>query len=366
MTKTINLRQLCFIIFIIFSITKFYIMPAVVCSVAYESAPLSVLLNFLVDFLLLLVVIAIIKKSKKGFYELVSDLFGPFGAKTIYIIYAVYFFSKAFIPILEQKNSINLTFYESQPTLLTFMPFYLVAFYIILKGLTAFSRSVEIMLWLFLGGLLITFSLSAPSGKYEQLLPLFTTPSTLFKGSYNALLWFGDPVCILFLYEFLDNKKGLLKGTSIAFTSSALVTVLLVVIFYAVFGPIAERQYFAPLKMSKYSIALSNIGRLDYMGALLFSAVSVFSLTFPLMLSSLCLKKVFNPKKEFVIPLIVCAVQGALTYFFQSDLFPLVKFFTRYVSVFYAVISYLLPTVILIIALLKKSTYKAKKGALNV
>ena len=138
------------------------------------------------------------------------------------------------------------------------------------------------------------------------------------------------------------------------------------VIFYAVFGPIAERQYFAPLKMSKYSIALSNIGRLDYMGALLFSGVSVFSLTFPLMLSSLCLKKVFGPKKEFVIPLIVCAVQGTFTYFFQSDLFPLVKFFTRYVSVFYAVISYLLPTVILIIALLKKSTYKAKKGALNV
>ncbi|MBR6736928.1 MAG: GerAB/ArcD/ProY family transporter [Clostridia bacterium] len=364
MTEKISLKQLCFIIFVTFSVSKFYIMPAVVAGASAESSPLAVLLNFIIDFLLLIIVITIIKRSKsKGFYELLCTLFGKVGATIIYFIYGLYFFSKALIPILEQKNSINLTFYESQPTLLTFMPFYLVAFYIILKGFTSFSRSVEITFWLFVLGLIITFSLSIPSGKYQRLLPLYTTGEKLLSGTHSALIWFGDPVILLFLYEFVENKKGLFKKTAISFTASAVTTVLLIVVFYAVFGTIAERQYFAPLKMSKYSITLSNIGRLDYMGALLFSLVSVFSLTLPLMISSLCFTKIFSFKKQFVIPLVICVAQGVLSYFFQNELFPLAEFFTSYVWVFYSVLCYLIPLVILIATLIKTRPIRQLKGA---
>ena len=348
-----------------FSISKFYIMPAVVSSVSNESAPLSVLLSFLVDFLLLLVVIFICKNCKCGFYEFLEENFGKVVAKIVYSLYAIHFFSKAFIPILEQKSSINLTFYESQPTLLTFMPFYLVAFYVIFKGVTAFSRSVEIMLWLFVGGIIITFSLSVPSGTYSDLLPFFTTFNKVFKGSSYSLIWFGDPVSILFLVEFLEKKKGF-KKVALSFFLSAVVTVLLVTVFYAVFGSVAERQYFAPLKMSKYSITLSNIGRLDYFGALLFSAVSVYSLTFPLMLCCVCLNKVIPFKKAFISPLIICVLQGVLTYFFQSDLYMLTTFYIRYVSIFYLATCYLIPTLILIFILIKKLTQRVSLRGANV
>ena len=340
-------------------------MPAVVSSASHESSTLTVLLNFIVDFLLLLVVFSICKKCEVGFYELIETTFGKGFAKTVYIIYAIYFFSKAFIPILEQKNSINLTFYESQPTLLTFMPFYLVAFYIILKGINAFSRSIEIMFWLFLGGILITFALSIPSGKYSNLLPFFTTPNKLFKGSYNAAIWFGDPLSILFIIEFLEKKKWF-KKVCASYAASAAATLILITVFYAIFSSIAERQYFAPLKMSKYSITLSNIGRLDYFGALLFSAVSVYSLTFPLLLTCVCLNKVISFKKPFISPLIVCVLQGVLTYFFQSDLYMLTQFFTKYVSGFYMVICYALPTLILVLISIKQLTQRVSLRGENV
>ena len=204
-----------------------------------------------------------------------------------------------------------------------------------------------------------------PSGKYSDLLPIFSTSKQLFNGSYQSLIWFGDPIVILCLAEFLEKKKGF-KKVAISFASSAVVTVLLVTVFYAVFGSIAERQYFAPLKMSKYSITLSNIGRLDYFGALLFSAVSIYSLTFPLLLTSLCLNKVIPLKKKFILPLCVCTLQGVLTYFFQSDIIVLANFFTRYVSIFYMVVCYGVPVVILSVIAIKKLTHRVSLRGENV
>ena len=360
-------RQLAFIVAVIFSVVKFYVLPAHVSSFSHEAGWQSLFINFSIDFLLLLLCLYAVKnKTQKNVYDTSVELFGKPFTKVIYIIYAIYFLLKAFIPILEQKNTISLTFYESQPTLLIFMPFFIVAFYILLKGVNAFARSVEIMSLLWLAGLLITLSLSIPAGEYASILPITQPVKKVLSGTINSFIWFGDPLIILFISEYIQVEKGLFKKTIIGYIVGMVATLLLVVVFYSVFQGIAQRQYYAPIKMSKYSITLSNIGRLDYFGALMFSAVSVYAMTLPMLTATVCINKVFNFKKNYVVPLLVTILQLLLVFFFQNEIFSNIKFVQTYLLPFMLVACYLLPLILFFGIIIKRARLNRKKEALSV
>ncbi len=357
--KSVSIRQLCFIIITLFSISKFYVLPALVSGVSKEAGYLAVLINFAFDFLLLLICLFIIKNTDKPLYDTSVSIFGKTLTNVTFFIYAVYFFMKAFIPLIEQKNTISLTFYESQPTLLIFMPFFIVGFYIVKKGINAFSRSVEIIFWIFALALLIIFALSIPAGRYGALLPFIQPIGKILPGSYKTLIWFGDPLVILFLGDYLKEKKKLFKKTVISFIVSTVITVLLVAVFYAVFDSIAERQYYAPIKMSKYSITLSNIGRLDYLGSVMLSLVSIYSITLPLLVSSTIITKLFNLDRDnFISPLIIVSLQAILINFFQNEIFKSITFFQTYILPFFIAMAYALPIIFAIAVFIKNKRLK--------
>ena len=360
-TKRLNTRQLCFIIITLFSVSKFYVLPAYVSGISKEAGYLSVGLNFFIDFLLLLACVFIVKNKNGSLYETSISIFKKPLTDITFLLFAVYFLAKAFVPLLEQKNTISLTFYESQPTLLIFMPFFIVAFYIVKQGVNAFARDVELMLWVFGLAILIIFALSVPVGNYQSLLPLFQPINKVYNGAFNTLLWFGDPVVILFLGDYLTEKKNLYKRATFSFIISAVVTILLVAIFYAIFQSIAERQYYAPIKMSKYSITLSNIGRLDYFGSILFSLVSVYSITLPLLLACECINSVFKLKGgNFISPLIVTVCEAMLVYLFQNEIFTNVSFMQRYFMPFFLITAYFLPIVFAVAIKVKNTAFRRK------
>ena len=105
----ISSRQLAFIVAVIFSVTKFYVLPAHVSSFAREGGWSALFVNFIIDLLLLMLCLYVIKNQPdNSVYDTSVRLFGKAFTKVIYFIYAVYFLLKAFIPILEQKNTISL------------------------------------------------------------------------------------------------------------------------------------------------------------------------------------------------------------------------------------------------------------------
>ena len=367
MENRINSTQTFFMIIIIFSITKFYALPATLSGISNEASYQALALNFIIDFLLLLSCVYIVKfQPKKCLYDSSISLFGKGLTNFIFIVYAIYFLIKAFIPILEQKNTISLTFYESQPTLLIFMPYFIVAFYIIVKGVNAFFRSVGLVFWLWLTAFIITLALSISSAKFSALLPIIQPKNKILKGTYTAFLWFGDPISILFFEKFLKDKKALFKKSVIAFITCALATLLLYIVFYSIFESISERQYYAPIKMSKYSLTLSNIGRLDYFGAILFSIVSVYAVTMPILLANVCVMQVFKLKKTYLSGAILVAIETILVFLFQNEIFENIKFIIDNIMPFLLVVCYALPLIMFLRILFMKKENLTLKGEVNV
>ena len=141
-------------------------------------------------------------------------------------------------------------------------------------------------------------------------------------------------------------------------------TLILIAVFYAIFQGISQRQYYAPIKMSKYSITLSNIGRLDYFGSLMFSVISVYGMTMPLLLATVCINKVFNFKKNVTVPLIITVIELVAVYIFQNEIFKNISFFQNYILPFYLIACYILPLILLIGVIINKK--KIIKGVKNV
>ncbi len=361
MTNQISQKQLSIIVGAGFTLTKIYVMPAFLSKIANESMWLCALLSLVLDFFLLTLILKIINNTNNApIYDIGKTLYTPTVNKCITFLYAVFFLIKAFIPIVEQKNSIELTFYETEPSLLTFMPFFIVAFYVIIKGFKPFGRSYEMCLWVYLFGMLSILLLSLFAGDYKALLPIIgENPTSIITGFLKSLIWFGDPIYILFFSGYISNIKDKLKGLKKSYLIYSLTTVSLLVIFYAVFDTIAPRQYYATLKMSKYSIALSNIGRFDYISAFMLAAMCVFQTCLPLLFANLCLNKCFNFKRPFVAPIIVVAIEVAFTILTENSFITTIEFFSNYLIWFFVIMNYLLPFILYLTTRRKNYGYKA-------
>lgn len=349
MDKSVTSRQLAVITAVGFTITKLHILPASLAHFSNEALWLSALINILIDFLLLLLVLKLTREAKnENVILFLENKFGKTFAKTLCFLYAVFFMVKAFIPIYEQKNSIELTFYETQPTFLTFMPFFLVAFYVIYKGVRPYARSMEISMWLFVLGIAVLLLLSAFSGNYSSLLPIVPSNASFLNGSLKSLIWFGDPLYLLFFAGKIERSKNHDKNIIISFIIYAIITLAILVIFYSIFDVIAERQYYASLKMSKYSISLSDIGRFDYLGAFLLSGINVFQVCLPLIFASILLSYCFNFKNKVIPALIVTVLETLFSVLTQNDFFKSLNFIQNYAVYFFIVMTYLLPIIMLL------------------
>ena len=125
-------------------------------------------------------------------------------------------------------------------------------------------------------------------------------------------------------------------------------------VFYSIYGSIAERQYYAIMKMSKYSITLSNIGRFDYLASLLLLMVSVFQISLPLIFASISLNSCFAFKNKFISPFIVFAVEIAFSFLSQNDFFSVVNFTQKYTVWFFIIMTYVIPFILFLLVRRKK------------
>ena len=355
MNSKITTRQLSIFIIIGFFITKIHALPALMANYVDESLYLPILINFLIDFLLLLVVISL-NKSNETFLTLQQNTFGKVGGKIVCFFYFLFFMAKALVPIFEQESSIELTFYETQPLLITFLPYFAICFYFIIKGFKAILKSIEILLPFFIISIFVIVFLSLGEARFSSLLPLFSkSPMQILKSSLFTLIWFGDPIYILYFSGHLDFSKNYKKSVITSFIITAIFTTFFFILFYAVFDSISPRQYFAPIKMSKYSLTLSNIGRLDYLSSMILTLISTFITTLPLVFASLSLNDCFNFKNKFISPIIVVLLQFILAIITENDFLRSIKFISNYVVYFFIIMTYVLPFIIFLKAKRRKN-----------
>lgn len=351
MDNKLTVNQARMLLLITVPISKLLILPSLYADTAKQDAWLAGLYNFIPDVLLLLAVLAFAKKQEgRTVFQAVEAQTGKLISKTLFATYAVYFLIKAIIPLLEHKNFIEITLYETSPTPLTFLPFFVVAYYFCIKGLRTAGACAEILFWvLFLGTIMVIFLCLGACDAYN-LLPIGKNPvKRTLTASYNAVSWYGQPIVILFLAGRLKSVGKIYKSFLPAFILCVAVTVFLYACFTAVYGDIAVRQVYSLTKMTKYSIALSNVGRFDYVAALLVISASTLSISVPILLCAECLCYVLGCKSRVLPSVLPCAVLLLSTVLLNLRFQTLTGFIQTYATPFLLIMTYVLPPLLLLI-----------------
>ena len=289
--------------FIAFSAAvKFINLPAVTARYAREGLWISAAIDFLFDGILIAAILFTARTGEdETFFECTEKAFGKPVAITIHAVYCLFFLVKSYIPIIEQKYYVEVTLYETAPTVLTFLPFFAVCAYIAYKGLRGIGRCADVCVWITLAAFFILIALSLSTFDATELLPLTGVPAgDILEGSFRTAPWYLDSSYLLFLAGNVRREKAGEKKILAGFGISVLLVLIYMCVLYGEFGAIAERQYFSPVRMGKFNVALTNIGRVDYFSAFAFTLSCIFALSAPVLFASVCLDRIFRFRRKFI------------------------------------------------------------------
>lgn len=195
------------------------------------------------------------------------------------------------------------------PNVITFLPFFLVTFYLCLKKLNAIGRISDVLFLPTLIGLVLIISLSIPNADLESFLPVgITGYKSILTASYKGLNWFGDCVYFLFFIGNYTREGKAERNIILTYLLSCLVSVLFLFLFYATFSGIAFRQKFALTEIAKYSTIINNIGRFDYIGIFFLLYSYIFGASLPIYFANFLMQRLFPIKKKWIYPLALCLI----------------------------------------------------------
>ena len=338
--------QICLLFLSIITVTKIVSMPSFLVRYAGRSLWISALLCFLLDLGLFILLGFACKKYKCTFYSLLCQNFGKITAKIIMVILAVFFLLKAQYPILEEKFFVENTFYEEITTSFVFYPFILLAFYLCFKGLKLLKRTSFIMALFSILGIILLIILTYKESKLINLLPLFQeSPKSIFLGSVNNLLFCGEGIYLLFFIGRTDFKKGLVLPLSLCLIACYISVIVIIVLFFGVFGEVSMTKIFSLSQMSHYSLILSNIGRLDSIASFMLDFARLFALSIPLILCAEALKCIFGEttRSTLIVSGVICLITFIFILIFNEKNIFAFNLINKYLKYFFIIINYLLP-----------------------
>lgn len=347
MNEVINKRQLSIMFLFILPISKLMLLPTLLSHIAGRDSYLAVTIIMLLDIFILAVIVYVINNSEKlNFDKILQSNLGKVLGKLIIFLYGFLFLTKSLPLMLEQKLLLENTFYENFPLFITFIPFFIVIFFIASKGAKIIGRTSELFWVLILASFVIIIMFSFAKSSFANLLPIaYNGISPVLKAVIAAAQSFGDYIILFAFMGKIDKDKSFKK----LFITAGVITfmvVLVFLIFTAIFGDVAVRQTYAITKISKYSLSLSELGRFDFIAIILLLSGAVFYNGVMLFAAAEMFRQCFNIKERKWVLIALIIILAAGVYVFSSKFYALNDFYVKYLNYFYIFMQYLMPLIL--------------------
>ena len=194
----INVRQICFILIAFNVCGKLLLFPNNLSYYAGNGLWLAALIDFAVHTLSVWAAAYACSKSDKTFYQRLVITFGKVPAKIIFSLLALLFFAAAIVPINEQKLYVQEIFYDTIPSLIPFLPFFIFSIYAVQKRFSNTGRAADICFPIFIACFLALIISSFTEINLSHLLPVFNEPiNNVLKSSLSNIFRFNESAILL-------------------------------------------------------------------------------------------------------------------------------------------------------------------------
>ena len=340
----ISSRQICFIMIAYTVVGRILLYPSYLSRICGNDLLFPVLFDFAVQTAVVWAVCFLCSKTDKTFFRLLEDTFGNVVARIIFGLFALYFAFCTVLPMLEQKLYVGQIFYDTVPSLIVFLPFFIFSVYAGTKGFKNIGRCADIALPVFVLAFAVMLAMSFTAVDFSNLLPILKRPaSKIAEGAFGSLFRFAEPGFLLMFMGHFKYKKGDAAKITLSYAGGGLIVMLFAAVFYSIYGVISPSRDFAISRVAIFFPAIEMIGRIDLIALYFLEIAMLFALVLNIQLSVYCLKKCTGLQMGAVWSVVVNAVLLVLVIVLDSSFSKVVDFYSRWAWIATAVFSISVP-----------------------
>jgi hypothetical protein len=344
MENKLQTRQICFILIAYNAATKLIMYPTYAAYSCGNALIFPSLFNIILQTAVIWFISFVCSKTQKTFYQILSTALGKWAAKVIYSLFALYFVVSAILPLSEQQLFVHGVFYETIPSILVFLPFYIFAIYAGSKKFANVGRCADICMPIFALSLTLIFIMSIAECRFDALLPVLKgqTKSVALTSLSNITRFSDSAFLLLFMGNF-KYKKGDCAKITISYALGGIIILLFMAMFYAIYGPLSAAQPYAIAKMGLFFSAINLLGRVDLFAIYALDIVMLFAYVLNIQAASYCLKKVIGSDIYPIYSLIINAILLAVCFIFNNNFVGVSNFTYNYFWPIAIIFAYVLP-----------------------
>lgn len=319
MTDKISVRQICIIMCCLSGALKLMLYPTTMAAACGNALWLPVLADTAIETLCVWAVAFLCSKTDKTLFALIEGVVGKWAARAVYALFALFFVANAFVPMSEQQLMVHEVFYDTIPSLLVFLPFFFFAAYAGAKGLTNTGRTADICLPIFVLTLLLLVVMGLFESDFSELLPFFNEGAgSIFSGCFSGFFRFSSGAYLIMFMGHFKYKKGDCTKITLSCAAGGLIVAFVAVVFYSIYGNLAQVQNFAVTKISIFFSAIALIGRTDLFAVYALDIVMLFALVLNIQLACHCAEEVFQKPVRPLFSLVATGILLTLAVLFNN------------------------------------------------
>lgn len=340
----ISSRQICFIMLAYTVVSRLLLYPSTLSEMCGKDLLFAILIDFAVQTLVVWAVCFLCSKTDKTFFELVESTFGNIFARIVYGLLALYFVFITVLPMIEQKQYMGQIFYDTVPSLIVFLPFFIFSVYAGCKEFKNIGRCADISLPIFATMFVLMLFMAFSEIDLSNLLPVLKTPATrIFGGALGSFCRFVEPCYLLMFMGHFKYRKGDAARITLSYAGGGLLVIIFVAVFYSIYGVISPSRDFAISRVAIFFPAISLVGRIDLIALYFMEVAMLFALVINIQFSVYCLKKCTSMRTGAVLSVAVNAVLLVLVIVLDNLFSGLLEFYSRWAWIVTVAFATLLP-----------------------
>jgi len=357
----VNVTQISLLLLLVITGGKFLSLPSILADDVGHDSWLVMVIAFTWDLVCLCFLLWGIKlnKNKLGIDTVLNKTITKVGSKIVLLIFFVMFTCRTLVLVDSCYNTFAVTFDVNTNYILFVLPIIAVSGFAISRGFNSIARVSQVLFALILLSIVAILIFPTTQTQLSQLLPIGEAGAgKLFNSAFFRSFWFSDYVFIYFVLEDLKPQKHVYAPVLTSFAVGVALTVLLDVVFVALFGEFAKYSNIAMSKIGLFSVSDSTDGRWDWITL----TVWLTSVIIKVIIFTFCSYKCVEKFLGMHFTKINFPVLGVLALFMLIPMFlpatTLVEEFVHWCVIPFCIVQYLLP---LSMPLLVKLAHRAPK-----
>lgn len=325
-------------------VTKLLMYPTAMSSTCGRDLLFPAALSFLVEGIVIWSLSYLCSKTDKTFFELLEGTIGNIGARIVLGLFALFFTAASIVPLFEQEQYVHNIFYDTVPSLATFLPFFVFGVYAASRKIINVGRSADICLPIFAVCMAGLFLMAFSEVKWNNLMPVLKTPAkSLLGGFAGTALNFAEPCWLLMFMGRFKYKKGDAARITLSYAGGAAIMLLFLAVFYGIYGEISPSRTFAVARTSLFFPAIDTVGRIDLILLMALEIVMLFAAVLNIQLAVYALSECTGYKNLPVLSVAVNAVLTAIIIFCDHSYNDIYEFYFSWAWIVFLIFTIIIP-----------------------